>query len=111
MIYLASIGINPYDLDAIRDEIAHFGTQYEELLQNRDNYCQQYKELLKLQQAISYAEMPSFIYGPMWDTKKNKPVLVQEKEERDNKSEEKQAERHKSDFPKADNPFNTDMDL
>jgi len=111
MIYLASIGINPYDLNAIRDEIAHFNTRYEELLQNRDNYCQQYKELLKLQQAISYAEMPSFIYGPMWDAKKNEPILVQEKEERDTKSEEKQAERNKSDLPKSENPFNTDMDL
>jgi len=111
MIYLASMGINPYDLDAIREEIAHFDTQYEELLQNRDNYCQQYKELLKLQQAISYAEIPSFIYGPMWDDKKNEPILVQEKEERDTKSEEKQAERNKSDLPKTENPFNTDMDL
>jgi len=111
MIYLASMGINPYDLDAIREEIAHFDTQYEELLQNRDNYCQQYKELLKLQQAISYAEIPSFIYGPMWDDKKNEPILVQEKEERDTKSEEKQAERNKSDLPKSENPFNTDMDL
>ena len=111
MIYLASMGINPYDLDAIREEIAHFDTQYEELLQNRDNYCQQYKELLKLQQAISYAEIPSFIYGPMWDAKKNEPILVQEKEERDTKSEEKQAERNKSDLPKSENPFNTDMDL
>lgn len=111
MIYLASMGINPYDLDAIRGEIAHFNTRYEELLQNRDNYCQKYKELLKLQQAISYAEMPSFLYGPMWDAKKNEPVLIQEKEERDTKSEEKQAERNKSDLPKTENPFNTDMDL
>ena len=111
MIYLASMGINPYDLDAVRDEIACFDSRYEELLQNRDNYCQQYKELLKLQQAISYAEMPSFIYGPMWDAKKNEPILVQEKEERDTKSEEKQAERNKSDLPKTENPFNTDMDL
>lgn len=111
MIYLASMGINPYDLDAIRDEIAHFNTRHEELQQNRDNYCQQYKELLKLQQAISYAEMPSFIYGPMWDIKKNEPILVQEKEERDTKPEEKQAERNKSDLPKTENPFNTDMDL
>ena len=105
------MGINPYDLDAVRDEIALFDTRYEELLQNRDNYCQQYKELLKLQQAISYAEIPSFIYGPMWDAKKNDPVLVQKKEERDTKSEEKQAERNKSDLPKTENPFNTDMDL
>ena len=111
MIYLASMGINPYDLDAVRDEIACFDTRYEELLQNRDNYCQQYKELLKLQQAISYAEIPSFIYGPMWDDKKNEPILVQEKEERDTKSEEKQAERNKSDLPKTENPFNMDMDL
>lgn len=111
MIYLASIGINPYDLDSIREEITHFDARYEDLLQNRDNYCQQYKELLKLQQAISYAEMPSFIYGPMWDSKKNEPVLVQEKEERDTKSEEKQAERAKIDLPKSENLFNTDIDL
>ena len=55
--------------------------------------------------------MPSFIYGPMWDEKKNEPVLVQEKEERDTKSEEKQAEQAKSDLPKTENPFNVDVDI
>lgn len=111
MIYLSSIGINPYDLDAIKEEITHFNSKYEELLTNRDKYCLQYKELLKLQQAITYAEMPSFIYGPMWDIRKNEPILVQEKEERDTKSEQKHTERTKSDLPKFDSPFNTDMDI
>lgn len=111
MIYLSSIGINPYHLDAVKEEIAHFDTHYNELCVNRDEYCQQYKELLKLQQAISYAEMPSFIYGTMWDSKKKEPILVQEKEERDTKSEEKQAKRAKSDLLKSENPFNTDIDL
>ena len=111
MNYLSSIGIDPYDFDKWKEQIREFETKYKTMIAARDNHGSQYKELLKLQQAISYAEMPSFIYGPMWDSKKNEPILVQEKEERDTKSEEKQAERNKSDLPKTENPFNTDMDL
>lgn len=111
MNYLSSIGIDPYNLDSLKEQITNFQTKYENATIERDNLGTQYKELLKLQQAISYAEMPSFIYGPMWDEKKSEPVLVQEKEECDTKSEEKQAKREKSDLPKTTNPFNTDIDI
>lgn len=83
MIFLSSIGIDPYNTDGYKELISQFDTKYETTLSHRDEYCQKYKELLKLQQSISYAETPSFIYGAMWDTRKNEPVLVEEKDERD----------------------------
>lgn len=81
MDYLSSIGINPYHLDDYKKEISQFEVKYESALHKREEYRQKYKELLKLQQSITYAETPSFIYGAMWDGRKNEPTIVDVKAE------------------------------
>lgn len=82
---LLSLGIDPADITSIEKEIAQFRQEYQSLEMERITLSNEYRELITLQQQITYAESPSFIFGSLFDEKVHETPEVVEREEKDKK--------------------------
>lgn len=102
---LLNLGIDPVHIEELSSAISEFRETYDSLETSRIQLAAEYKSLLQLNQQLTYAESPSFIFGSLFDEKVHEKPEVIEKEEKDTKS---------SDMPnKLYKKFNldTDMDL
>lgn len=85
---LLALGIDPDNTEALQKEITAFRESYSALEQERLSLSDEYKSLIRLNQQITYAETPAFIFGSLFSDKVHKAPKVFEREERDNQKPE-----------------------
>lgn len=104
---LLELGLDPSHPEALEKEISDFRKTYDALEAQRTELAQEYKALLRLSQQITYAESPSFIFGPLFNEKVHETPEVTEQEEQDKKPEKEK----NPDKPPRRNPvFDIDLD-
>lgn len=101
MIELQTLGIDPLHPETLTSAISKFKQNYDALETDHALLAAEYKSLLQLNQQLTYAESPSFIFGSLFDEKVHEVPKVIEKEEKDKKS---------SDLPNG-NKKNTTLDI
>lgn len=82
---LLQLGIDPFHLEPLELEIKYFRNSYEELNAKRLDLSDEYKSLLRLEQQLTYAESPSFIFGSLFNEKVHEKPEVLEKDTKDEK--------------------------
>lgn len=105
---LLELGLDPSHPEALEKEISDFRKTYDTLEAQRTELAQEYKALLRLSQQITYAESPSFIFGPLFNEKVHAAPEVTEKEEQDKKPEK---EKKPDTAPRKHPLFDVDQDL
>lgn len=100
---LQKLGFSPTQLEAVKAEIAAFREEYAHLENERLALSGEYKKLKYLEQQITYAESPPFLFGPLFNSRIHSTPEIIEKEERDhepsqgNPQEPAQQENHRKD--------------
>lgn len=102
---LLNLGIDPIHIEELTSAISEFRENYDSLEANRTQLTAEYKSLLQLNQQLTYAESPSFIFGSLFDEQVHEKPEVIEKEEKDTKSSDIPNNHHKK------TNLDTDMDL
>lgn len=76
------------DLSEIRTMLERWNASYDAKVQTKESLSEKYSDLIKVKQATKLATSPAFIYGDLYNPDVDKEVPVEEKEERDFRSEE-----------------------
>jgi hypothetical protein len=84
------------NLDYIRDMVKEWNESYAKTAGEKEALSKKYSDLIKLKQTARLAKDPSFLYGDLFNPEMHKEIPVEEKEERDTRSEEEDKKyRHK----------------
>lgn len=80
---LQKLGFSPIQLETVKTEIAAFREEYAHLKNERLALSEEYKKMIWLDHQITYAESPSFLFGPLFNSRVHSIPDIIEKEERD----------------------------
>lgn len=84
------------DLSHIKEAIKEWNENYQEVAGEKEDLSKKYSDLIKLKQTVRLAKDRSFLYGDLFNPEVDKEIPVEEKEERDTRSEEEDKKhRHK----------------
>ena len=101
---LSQLGITPEDIPEILTRITEINTEQQELKETQTNFADQYKQLLRLKQQISYTKDKTFFYGTLLDESEIKSIeedLKKEEQELEETLDEKPEEEKKELSEKA----------
>jgi hypothetical protein len=75
------------DLSSIVDEVSAKLEEIANLRTEKDGLSAEYRDLLRIKQTVEYAQNPAFLYGDLYDAKKDEAIQTEEVEERDTEPE------------------------
>ena len=84
---LLSLGIDPEHTASITQEIDSFRQNHETLELEQGKLSAEFKSLLRLNQELTYAESPDFLFGPLFNEKVHEHPDIVFTQERDNKEQ------------------------
>jgi hypothetical protein len=98
------------DLSAIQDEVGAKLEELDTLKADKDALSSRYSSLLRIKQTTQYAQNPAFLYGDLYDAKKDEAIQTEEVEERDTEPEPQRETEEEKDKDK-DKKKHRDVDV